>query len=80
MTLTATEFKTNFGKYMDMLPSVKEGMTITKNGRPVAVISSPQPSAVEALASLLPASAIRSSLSYSDLKAQALGDKYEINL
>ncbi len=51
MMVTATEFKTNFGKYMDLL--LQEDIFITKNGKTVAKVSNPQISAVEALSGLL---------------------------
>ena len=37
MIVTATEFKTNFGKYLDMLRS--EDIFITRNGKTVAKIN-----------------------------------------
>ncbi len=51
MMVTATEFKTNFGKYLDLLR--QEDIFITKNGKTVAKVSNPQVSAVEALSGLL---------------------------
>ena len=39
MTVTATEFKTNFGKYLDLLS--KEDVFITKNGKVIAQVSQP---------------------------------------
>lgn len=38
--VTATEFKTNFGKYLDLL--TQEDIFITKNGKTVAKVSNPQ--------------------------------------
>ena len=39
MIVTATEFKTNFGKYLDMLRS--EDIFITRNGKTVAKMVNP---------------------------------------
>lgn len=44
MIVTATEFKTNFGKYLDMV--TKEDIFITRNGKTIAKVTNPQVSAV----------------------------------
>lgn len=36
-TITATEFKTNFGKYLEI--ALKEDILITKNGHPLFTLS-----------------------------------------
>lgn len=51
MIITATEFKTNFGKYLELVP--KEDIFITRNGKIVAKIVNPQISAVDSLRGLL---------------------------
>ena len=51
MIVTATEFKTNFGKYLDLLS--KEDIYITRNGKIVAKVINPQISAVDALSGIL---------------------------
>ena len=51
MIVTATEFKTNFGKYLDMLLS--EDIFITRNGKTVAKMVNPNVSAVDAISGLL---------------------------
>lgn len=51
MIVTATEFKTNFGKYLDMLE--KEDIFITRNGKTVAKVINPQISAVDSLRGML---------------------------
>ena len=51
MIVTATEFKTNFGKYLDML--TKEDIFITRNGKPIAKVINPQVSAVDSLRGML---------------------------
>ena len=51
MIVTATEFKTNFGKYLDMLQS--EDIFITRNGKTVAKMVNPNVSAVESISGIL---------------------------
>ena len=51
MIVTATEFKTNFGKYLDML--TKEDIFITRNGKTMAKVINPQVSAVDSLRGML---------------------------
>ena len=51
MIVTATEFKTNFGKYLDML--TKEDIFITRNGKTIAKVVNPQVSAVDSLRGML---------------------------
>ena len=51
MNITATELKTNFGKYLDMVD--KEDIFITRNGKTIAKIVNPQISAVDSLRGML---------------------------
>ena len=51
MIVTATEFKTNFGKYLDMV--TKEDIFITRNGKIIAKVINPQVSAVDSLRGML---------------------------
>ena len=51
MIVTATEFKTNFGKYLDML--TKEDIFITRNGKTIAKVINPHVSAVDSLRGML---------------------------
>ena len=51
MIVTATEFKTNFGKYLDML--TKEDIFITRNGKTIAKVINPQVSAVDSFRGML---------------------------
>lgn len=51
MIVTATEFKTNFGKYLDML--TKEDIFITRNGKTIAKVINAQVSAVDSLRGML---------------------------
>ena len=51
MIVTATEFKTNFGKYLDMIS--QEDIFITRNGKTIAKVINPQISAVDSLRGML---------------------------
>lgn len=51
MTITATEFKNNLGKYLDMV--LDEDILITKNGKVIAQLSKPQVNKLAALRSLV---------------------------
>lgn len=51
MTITATEFKANFGKYIEMV--AEEEFFITKNGKIIAKVINPNVSAVDSLRGLL---------------------------
>ncbi|MCD7771557.1 MAG: type II toxin-antitoxin system Phd/YefM family antitoxin [Clostridiales bacterium] len=51
MIVTATEFKTNFGKYLDML--LGEDIFVTRNGKVVAKVVNPNVSAVDTISGML---------------------------
>ena len=51
MVVTATEFKTNLGKYLDAVSS--EDIYITRNGKTVARMVNPNVSAVDTLSGIL---------------------------
>ena len=51
MIVTDTDFKTNFGKYLDMLRS--EDIFINRNGKTVAKMVNPNVSAVESISGML---------------------------
>lgn len=51
MVVTATEFKTNFGKYLDMI--TQEDIFITRNGKTIAKVVNPHISAVDSLRGML---------------------------
>jgi len=50
MTVTSTDFKTNLGKYLDLVES--EDIVITRNGRSVAKLTSSKKSRLEIARSL----------------------------
>ena len=51
MVVTATEFKLNFGRYLKLLQT--EDIFITKNGKPIARVSNPNVSSVDAISGIL---------------------------
>ena len=51
MIVTSTEFKTNFGKYLELI--AKEDVFITRNGKIIAKVVNPQISAVDSLRGIL---------------------------
>lgn len=53
MIITATEVKTNFGKYLELVSLSQEDIFITKNGKTVAKVSSPRISAVDRISGVL---------------------------
>lgn len=73
MIVTATEFKTNFGEYLDMV--AKEDIFITRNGKTIAKVINPQISAVDTLRGLL-AQKASSDLTTDSLREERL-TKYE---
>ena len=51
MVVTAAEFKTNFGKYLELV--AQEDVFITRNGKTIAKVVNPQTSAVDSIRGLL---------------------------
>lgn len=72
MIVTATEFKANFGKYLELV--TKEDVFITRNGKTVAKVVNPQVSAVDSLRGML--SGISSDVDRDSLREERLL-KYE---
>ena len=76
MTITATEFKCNLGKYLKA--SKNEDIYITKNGKYVARLTNPNVSAVDSLSGLLegvlPESYDRRTIKEEKYSAHALDD------
>lgn len=75
MIVTATEFKTNFGKYLDMV--AKEDIFITRNGKTIAKVINPQISAVDSLRGMLKGAP--SDMDLDSLREERLS-KYENNV
>ncbi|MCI8426219.1 MAG: type II toxin-antitoxin system Phd/YefM family antitoxin [Lachnospira sp.] len=75
MVVTATEFKANFGKYLELI--AEEDIFITRNGKTVAKVVNPQISAVDSLRGML--SGISSDIDMDSLREERLL-KYENNV
>ena len=75
MVVTATEFKANFGKYLELI--AKEHVFITRNGKTVAKVVNPQISAVDSLRGML--GDISSDIDMDSLREERLL-KYENNV
>lgn len=75
MIVTATEFKTNFGKYLDMLSH--EDIFITRNGKTIAKLVNPHISAVDSISGIL-AGKVSADLDRHSLKENRL-EKYTID-
>ncbi|NBH34800.1 type II toxin-antitoxin system Phd/YefM family antitoxin [Clostridiaceae bacterium] len=75
MVVTATEFKANFGKYLDLIN--EEDVFITRNGKTVAKVVNPQVSAVDSLRGML--GGISSGIDMGSLREERLL-KYENNV
>ena len=72
MIVTATEFKTNFGKYLDLI--TQEDIFITRNGKTIAKVVNPHTSAVDSLRGML--KDIPSDIDLDSLREERLS-KYE---
>lgn len=77
MIITETEFKTNFGKYLEMITLSEEDIFITKNGKTVAKVSNPQISAVDKISGIL-AGLVPDNFDNSDIRRERL-KKYEVD-
>ncbi|MCL2655285.1 MAG: type II toxin-antitoxin system Phd/YefM family antitoxin [Coriobacteriia bacterium] len=71
--ITATDFKTNLGKYLSLVK--REDIRITKNGTAVAVLTTPppEPSWVDGLVGVIPGT----DTDNKKIKAERLAQKYE---
>lgn len=76
MVITATEFKLNLGKYLDLVS--KEDIFITRNGKTIAKIINPQISAIDSIRGLL-ADAVPDDIDTDSLREERLS-KYEIDV
>ena len=75
MVVTATEFKANFGKYLELI--TKEDIFITHNEKTVAKVINPQVSAVDYLRGML--GGVSSDIDMDSLREECLL-KYENNV
>lgn len=70
MTVTATEVKTNFDKYLKM--ALDEDILITKNGKVIAQLSKPQFDKLAALRTLSGIAAGEADVPLEDIKSERL--------
>ena len=70
MTVTATEFKTNLGKYLEIV--YDEDILITKNGKVIAQLSKPQFNKLAALRSLVGIANNGTDISLNEVKEERL--------
>ena len=75
MKVTATEFKTNFGHYLDLLS--EEDIWITRNGKTVAKLINPNVSSVDSISGILE-DKLPSNLNRHILREERMS-KYEID-
>lgn len=75
MIITATEFKTNFGKYLELVSLSQEDIFITENGKTVAKVSNPRVSAVDRISGVLEG-LVPDDLDRTDIRKERL-KKYE---
>ena len=70
MTITATEFKNNFGKYLKLVAS--EDIVVTKNGKTIGIFTNPGVSLVESLCGIMDGK----NLDKNDVREMRLREKY----
>ena len=75
MIVSATDFKLNMGKYLEMVNV--EDITITKNGRKVGVLVSPGVNTVRTMKGILRLPAEMQNMSCREFKEMRVREKYE---
>ena len=70
MTITATEFKTNLGKYLEEVSN--EDIFITKNGKIIAQLSTPKTNKIAAFQSLVGIAKSAGNMTLDDIKDERL--------
>lgn len=77
MIVTATEFKQNMGKYLEMVE--KEDITITRNGKKVGVLVNPGIRSLELLRGIIRLPEEMKDMDYKEIKEMRLREKYGYN-
>ena len=77
MVITATEFKLNMGKYLELVQT--EDIMITKNGKKVGVLVNPGVNSVRSLRGCLKLPEEIQDMDYKEIKGMRLREKYEVN-
>ena len=70
MIITATEFKMNLGKYLELVSN--EDVFITKNGKIIAQLTVPQSNKIAALRSLVGIAKEKEDVSLDEIKEERL--------
>ncbi len=70
MVVTATEFKTHLGKYLEIVN--EEDILITKNGKVIAQLSKPQYNELAAIRSIVGIADNESGVSLDEIKEERL--------
>ena len=77
MIVTATEFKQNMGKYLELVE--KEDITITRNGKKVGVLVNPGIRLIENLIGIIKLPEEMKDMDYKEIKEMRLREKYGYN-
>lgn len=77
MIVTATEFKQNMGKYLELVE--KEDITITRNGKKVGVLVNPGIRSLELLRGIIRLPEEMKDMDYKEVKETRLREKYGYN-
>lgn len=73
MTISATEFKTNFGKYLEIV--FREDIFITKNGKVIAQLTQPKINKFDILSSLIGIAKGEDDISLDEIREERLANK-----
>lgn len=77
MVVTATEFKLNMGKYLELVQT--EDITITRNGKKVGILVNPGVNVVRSLRGIMKLPEELEGMDYKDIKEMRIREKYENN-
>lgn len=75
MIVTATEFKTNFGKYLDLVS--QEDVLLTKNGKIVAQVIKPEDDRNKILESLVGFAKTDKEVNLNDIREERLARQWD---
>ena len=77
MVVTATEFKMNMGKYLELVR--KEDIAITKNGKKIGVLVDPGVNTIRSLKGFLKLPEEMQDMDYSEIREMRVREKNENN-
>jgi len=75
MIVTATDFKLNLGKYLELV--VEEDIAITKNGRNVGVLVAPGVNTIRTMKGILQLPGELHGMDHKQIKEMRIREKYE---